>query len=96
MKNFKLIMLLFLSTFLMISCNNNKTKDQSPISDTTGVNPTKKALDYQTDQSQEIPITDSSNTIGADTLNSSAAAPNTGTNKSYNDAKANKDSSKKH
>lgn len=75
----------------MISCNNgNSSQSQTPGSDTTSTNPTTNASDYHPDQRQEIPVTDSSNTIGTDTLNSSAAPPNTGTNKSYNDAKANK------
>lgn len=80
---------------MILSCNNNnkKTEGQSP-ADTTGTNPTKNALDYSPDQRQTIPVTDSSNTIGTDTLNSSQSTPNTGTNKSYNSAKGNKDSSK--
>lgn len=96
MKNYKLILPLMLSSFFIFSCNNgSSTAGTSPAMDSTSTNPTTNASDYHPDQRQEIPVTDSSNTIGTDTLNSSAATPNTGTNKSYNDAKANKDSSKK-
>ena len=66
--------------------------DQNPVTDTTSADPTTNSLDYHPDQRQEIPSTDSSNTIGTDTINSSQATPNTGTEKSYNDAKENKDS----
>ncbi len=93
----KLIFPLLLSSIIIFSCNNNKNNTSSgttPAMDTTSTNPTTNASDYHPDQRQEIPITDSSNTIGTDTLNASEATPNTGTNKSYNDAKANKDSSK--
>ena len=98
MKNSKLILPLMFSAFLMFSCNNgNSTAGTSPAMDSSSTNPTSNASDYHPDQRQEIPVTDSSNTIGTDTLNSSSSAPNTGTNKSYLDAKGNKsDSSKKH
>lgn len=82
----------------MIACNNNsndKNAGTSPgVNDTTLNNPTTDATDYHPDESQHIPKSDSSNTIGTDTINSSVATPNTGTNKSYNDKKGNKDSSK--
>lgn len=96
MKKYTLLLSFVISAFFIFSCNNNKTENQSPATmDTTSTNPTTNSLDYHPDQRQEIPVTDSSNTIGTDTLNSSQAPPNTGTNKSYNDAKGNKDSSKK-
>ncbi len=81
----------------MIACNNNTNKNEgtSPgVSDTTSNNPTTDASDYHPDERQHIPTSDSSNTIGTDTINSSVATPNTGTTKSYNDKKGNKDSSK--
>ena len=97
MKTYKLVFTLMFSSLIMFSCNSgSSTAGTSPAMDSTSTNPTTNASDYHPDQRQEIPVTDSSNTIGTDTLNSSTAAPNTGTNKSFNDAKANKDSSKKH
>ncbi len=85
------------SAIFMFSCKSgSSTAGTSPAMDSFSTNPTTNASDYHPDQRQEIPVTDSSNTIGTDTLNSSTATPNTGTNKSYNDAKANKDSTKKH
>jgi hypothetical protein len=47
------------------------------------------------DQRQIIPTPDSSNTVGTDTINSSEATPNTGTQKSYSTKKESKDTSKK-
>ena len=95
---YKLTLPILLSSFFTLSCNNNNDNknagNQNPTTDTTSTNPTTNSLDYHPDQRQEIPSTDSSNTIGTDTLNSSQATPNTGTNKLYNDAKANKDSTK--
>jgi len=96
MKLIKILPVL-LSCSIVFSCNNSSNNTQSenaPGTDTTGTNPTTDASDYHPDQRQVIPVTDSSNTIGTDTLNASEATPNTGTNKSYNDAKENKDSSK--
>jgi hypothetical protein len=80
---------LLLSTSLMVACNNNNNnkEDNNPeVNDTTSNNPTTDAMDYHPDQRQQIPTTDSSNTIGTDTINSSEATPNTGTQKSYNDS----------
>ena len=94
MKKYTLLFSFVLSTFFIFSCNNNKTQSESPAMDTTSTNPTTNSLDYHPDQRQEIPVTDSSNTVGTDTLNSSQATPNTGTNKAYNSEKGNKDSSK--
>lgn len=96
MKTGKLILPLLLGCLLIFSCNNNKNKSEypNPTMDTTTSNPTSKALNYGADQSQVIPRSDSSNTIGTDTLNASQATTNTGTNKSYNDMKGNKDSSR--
>ena len=85
-----------LSIFLMAACNNsnNSSDGTSPgVNDTTSANPTSDALDYHPDQRQQIPSSDSSNTIGTDTISGSVATPNTGTNKSYNDKKG--DSTKK-
>ncbi len=93
MKKYTLLFSFVLSAFFIFGCNNNKTESQSSTMDTS-TNPTNNSLDYHPDQRQEIPVTDSSNTIGTDTLNSSQATPNTGTNKSYNSEKTNKDSSK--
>jgi len=80
----------------MIACNNtNSTENASPaVTDTTSNNPTTDATDYHPDERQHIPTSDSSNTIGTDTINGSVATPNTGTQKTYNDKKGNKDSSK--
>jgi hypothetical protein len=96
MKMVKPIIPVLLSSFFIFSCNNNNNNsaDQTPVTDTTSTDPTTNSLDYHPDQRQEIPASDSSNTIGTDTINASQATPNTGTEKSYNDAKANKDSSK--
>ena len=94
----KLTLPILLSSFFIISCNNNNVikmpaiKIRLQIQQAQILQQTRS--DYHPDQRQEIPVTDSSNTIGTDTLNSSVATPNTGTNKSYNDAKGNKDSSK--
>jgi hypothetical protein len=95
MKIYKIILPLLLSSFFILSCNNNSNDNagnQNPVTDTTSADPTTNSLDYHPDQRQEIPSTDSSNTIGTDTINSSQATPNTGTEKSYNNAKGNKDS----
>ena len=87
-----------LSVVFMTACNNSSNDDNagtSPgVSDSASTNPTTDATDYHPDQRQHIPTPDSSNTIGTDTINGSVATPNTGTNKSYNDKKGNKDSSK--
>lgn len=97
MKTCRHIRTLLFSGLLIVSCNNNnnKTQTQNPTMDTTSTNPTTNSLDYHPDQRQVIPATDSSNTVGTDTINSSQATPNTGTNKSYNNKKGNKDSSKR-
>ena len=98
MKMYKLTLPVLLSSFFIFSCNNSNDNknagNQNPATDTTSTNPTTNSLDYHPDQRQEIPTTDSSNTIGTDTINSSQATPNTGTEKSYNNAKGNKDSTK--
>jgi hypothetical protein len=102
MKALKILLPTFLSFYFMAACNNDNDKNNSNNStspgtttDTTATDPTTDALDYHNDQRQRIPVTDSSNTIGTDTINGSVSTPNTGTQKSYNDAKGNKDSSKK-
>jgi hypothetical protein len=97
MNAIKILIPSFLSISFMIACNNNNDKNTgtSPgVNDTTSNNPTTNATDYHPDERQHIPATDSSNTVGTDTINSSVATPNTGTNKSYNDKKGNKDTSK--
>jgi hypothetical protein len=97
MKMYKLLFPVLLGSFFIFSCNNNSNENagnQNPATDTTSTNPTTNSLDYHPDQRQQIPSSDSSNIIGTDTLNSSEATPNTGTEKSYNNAKANKDSTK--
>lgn len=99
MKIINLALSLFTGSILIFSCNNGSSSSnaqQSPGLDTTSTNPTSNAQDYHPDQRQTIPVTDSSNVVGTDTINSSTATPNTGTNKSFNDAKGNKDSTKKH
>jgi hypothetical protein len=93
MKATRILPFLF-SSLLFFSCNNNSSETQNSVVDTTSTDPTTNASDYHPDQRQHIPITDSSNTIGTDTINASEATPNTGTNKTFNDAKGNKDSSK--
>lgn len=100
MKALKILFPSFLSLFFMIACDNSNTNDgtstnTTPGTDTTSTNPTNDALDYHPDQRQQIPVTDSSNTIGTDTINGSTATPNTGTDKSYNDKKGNTDSTHK-
>jgi hypothetical protein len=93
MKRIKIVPLL-LSSLLFFSCNDNSSETQNSVMDTTSTDPTTNASDYHPDQRQHIPVTDSSNTIGTDTINASESTPNTGTNKTYNDAKGNRDSSK--
>ena len=94
----KILIPSLLSATFMIACNNNHNNKAEPasvdVNDTTTTNPTTNALDYNPDQRQTIPRSDSSNTIGTDTINGSVATPNTGTMKSYNDKKGRKDSSK--
>jgi len=92
-----LIVLIIGISFSIIACNNNnKPEGTSPgVNDTTSTNPTTDAMDYHPDQRQHIPSADSSNTIGTDTINGSVSTPNTGTQKSYNDKKASKDSVKR-
>lgn len=96
MKSIKILLPALSLNFFMACGNSSNTEGSaSPgVNDTTSTNPTTNASDYHPDQRQEIPNPDSSNTIGTDTINSSEATPNTGTNKTYNDKKANKDSSK--
>src|SRR5205809_6306781 len=97
MKTIKVLIPFFLSISFLMSCNNNNTTEStSPtVNDTTSNNPTSDAQDYHPDERQHIPTTDSSNTIGTDTINGSESTPNTGTEKSYNDQKGNKDSTHK-
>ena len=97
MKTFKLLSAVLLSVSLMMACNNSnnnsKKEPASPgVSDTGITNPTTNALDYNNDQRQVIPRTDSSNVVGTDTVSGSTATPNTGTTKSYNVKKGSKDS----
>src|SRR5215471_12672242 len=83
---------------LMIACSNHKnvnTGTSPGVNDSTSTNPTTNATDYHPDQRQHIPATDSSNTIGTDTINSSESTPNTGTAKTYNNKKGSKDSTHK-
>ncbi len=98
MKAIKIFIPSLLSLFFMISCNNKSTTNAgtSPgVNDTTSTNPTTNASDYHPDQRQHIPPTDSSNTVGTDTISGSVATPNTGTQKSYNVKKGDKNSSRK-
>ena len=91
MKALKVFLPMFVSIFFMMSCNNTSSdsgEGTTPgVDDTTATNPTDDAMDYHPDQRQQIPVTDSSNTIGTDTISGSVATPNTGTEKSYNDKK---------
>jgi len=91
------ISLPFLLNILFIMACNNKTDNNSGtgVNDSTLTDPTTNAMDHHPDQRQEIPLPDSSNTVGTDTISGSQATPNTGTQKSYNDAKGNADSLKK-
>jgi len=96
MKAAKLVMPVILSVICLSACNNNNTTTEgtSPgVNDTTSNNPTTDAMDAHPDDRQHIPATDSSNTIGTDTINGAEATPNTGTEKSYNTKKG-KDSTK--
>jgi len=94
MKTAKLFFSSLLSISIITACNNSTASNDSAVADTTGNNPTTDAMDYHPDQRQQIPTPDSSNTIGTDTINGSASTPNTGTQKSYNDKKGSKDSTK--
>jgi hypothetical protein len=96
MKEVRFIIPLLLSMMCLCACNNNgdNTESTSPgVNDTTSTNPASNAEDYHPDERQHIPVTDSSNTIGTDTISGAEATPNTGTQKSYNTQKG-KDSSK--
>ena len=96
MKVFKIIFPFFLSCFLCFSCNNDtKTAGDDIATDTTSTNPTESAEDYHPDQRQKIPVTDSSNIIGTDSIGASESTPNTGTVKTLNDKKGTKDTIKK-
>ena len=98
MKTIKHIAPFIFTLGLMTACNKHKNTNNgtSPgVNDTTSTNPTTNASDYHPDQRQTIPATDSSNTIGTDTINSSESTPNTGTAKSYNNKKGSKDSTHK-
>jgi hypothetical protein len=84
MKALKIILPSLLSISLMIACNGNESNETnsdgtSPgVNDTTSSDPTTDALDHHPDQRQNIPVTDSSNTIGTDTVSKTMATPNTG------------------
>ncbi|HEX5155440.1 MAG TPA: hypothetical protein VFW07_28555 [Parafilimonas sp.] len=95
MKAVKFMMPVVLSVICLSACDNNSTTEStSPeVNDSTSTNPASNAEDYHPDQRQHIPVTDSSNTIGTDTISGTEATPNTGTEKSYNTQKG-KDSSK--
>jgi len=96
MKAVKFIMPVLFSMMCLSACNNNENTNEgtSPgVNDTTSNNPTTDAMDAHPDERQHIPIPDSSNTIGTDTISGAEATPNTGTQKSYNTQKG-KDSSK--
>lgn len=95
MKAIKILMPLLLSLCFIAACNNNNTNSgTSPMVNDTTSNPTSDAMDYHPDQRQTLPVSDSSNTIGTDTISGSVATPNTGTMKSVNAKKGSKDSSK--
>jgi hypothetical protein len=74
-KSMKLIRfaLPFLISSLFITACGNKTNTTSDTgaNDTTMSDPT-NALDYHPDQRQSIPLPDSSNTIGTDTISGAA------------------------
>jgi len=96
MKAVRFIMPVLFSMVCLAACNNNENTNEgtSPgVNDTTSNNPTTDAMDAHPDERQHIPIPDSSNTIGTDTISGAEATPNTGTQKSYNTQKG-KDSSK--
>lgn len=92
----KFVLPVLASIFLASACSNNSssTESVSPgVDDSTITNPANDAMDYHNDQRQRIPTPDSSNVIGTDTISGAEAAPNTGTNKQYNNQKG--DSTKK-
>jgi len=72
MKAIKILIPSLVSIGLMIACNNNSNnaaESGSPVvNDTTSNNPTSDATDYHPDERQHIPTTDSSNTVGTDTI----------------------------
>ena len=71
MKSIKILIPSLLCITFMIACESNNTEQTSSaaIGDTTSNNPASDAMDYHADQRQEIPISDSSNVIGTDTIN---------------------------
>jgi hypothetical protein len=75
------------SLFITACSNRTNTTTNTGVNDTTMSDPTNNALDYHPDQRQNIPLPDSSNTIGTDTISGAVATPNTGTQKSFNDQK---------
>jgi hypothetical protein len=96
MKAVKFLLASFFSVWMITACNNSIGKTSALDStDTSSSNPSSDAMDYHPDQRQVIPTPDSSNTIGTDTINGPEATQNTSTQKSYNDKKAGKDTSKK-
>ena len=95
MKLPKSIPTILFAGFMLFSCNNNKAAGENPVSDTTGTNTTSNAEDYHPDQRQEIPVTDSSNVVGTDSIAASESTPNTGTVKDLNAKKGTKDTTHK-
>jgi hypothetical protein len=97
MKAVKFLLASFFSVWMITACNNSTGKTGSALdaTDTSSSNPSSDAMDYHPDQRQVIPTPDSSNTIGTDTINGSETTQNTSTQKSYNNKKAGKDTSKK-
>lgn len=71
-KDMKLIRfaLPFLASGMLITACGNKTDTTTgtSVTDTTLTDPTNNAMDYHPDQRQQIPLPDSSNTIGTDTI----------------------------
>jgi hypothetical protein len=87
MRSIRILLPLFFSMVYLTACNNSDNGSASPgVDDSTSSNPVSDEMDHHPDERQHIPITDSSNTIGTDTINSSESTPNTGTQKSYNDS----------
>jgi len=88
MKALKFIIPFLMIFFMACNSNNNSSEDASPgVNDTTSSNPAGDAMDAHPDQRQHIPLPDSSNVVGTDTISGSVATPNTGTDKRYNDLK---------
>lgn len=75
MKLIRFALPFLISSLFITACGNKKTDTTTDagVNDTTMTDPTNNALDYHPDQRQNIPLPDSSNTIGTDTISGAAA-----------------------